>query len=72
MAAYMKMPLGMQVGLGPSDFVLDGDPALPPPEKNGAQSPIFGPCLLWRNGSVEQDATWYGSIGLGPGDIVHN
>jgi len=23
------MPLGMQVGLGPGDFVLDGDPARP-------------------------------------------
>jgi len=25
------MPFGMEVGLGPGDFVLDGDPA--PPEK---------------------------------------
>ena len=24
------MPLGMEVGLGPGDFVLDGDPASPP------------------------------------------
>jgi len=24
------MPLGMEVGLGPGDFVLDGDPAPPP------------------------------------------
>ena len=35
----MKMPLGMEVGLGPGDFVLDGDPA-PPPQK-GAESPNF-------------------------------
>ena len=27
MAAWIKMPLGMEVGLGPGDFVLDGDPA---------------------------------------------
>jgi len=27
------MPLGVEVGLGPGDFVLDGDPA--PPEKKG-------------------------------------
>jgi len=27
MAAYIKMPLGMEVGLGPGDFVLNGDPA---------------------------------------------
>ena len=26
-AAWVKMPLGMEVGLGPSDFVLDGNPA---------------------------------------------
>jgi len=27
MAAWIKMPLGMEVGLSPGDFVLDGDPA---------------------------------------------
>ena len=32
------MPLGIEVGLGPGDFVLDGDPA--PPQKKG-QSPQF-------------------------------
>ena len=30
------MPLGMEVGLGPGDFVLDGDPA---PSPQGAQLP---------------------------------
>jgi len=30
MAARIKMSLGMEVGLGPGDFVLDGDPAPPP------------------------------------------
>jgi len=30
MAAWIKMPLRMEVGLGPGDIVLDGDPALPP------------------------------------------
>ena len=29
MAGWIKMPLGMEVGLGPGDSVLDGDPALP-------------------------------------------
>jgi len=29
MAAQIKMPLGMEVGLGPGDFVLDGDLARP-------------------------------------------
>jgi len=28
-AACIKMPLGMELGLGPGDFVLDGDPAQP-------------------------------------------
>jgi len=27
MIAWIKTPLGMEVGLGPGDFVLDGDPA---------------------------------------------
>jgi len=27
----------------------------------GAQPPpILGPCLLWPNGWMDQDATWYG------------
>jgi len=35
---------------------------LPSPKK-GAQLPplIVGPCLLWPNGWMDQDATWYGS-----------
>jgi len=49
--------LGRKVGLDPRDIVLDGDPA-PPPNK-GAQRPIFGPCLLWPNVCMDQDATWY-------------
>jgi len=57
-AGWIKMPLGMEVGLGPNDFVLNGDPA--PPAKKGAEPPIFGPCLLWSNGWVDQDGTWYG------------
>jgi len=31
------MPLGMEVGLGPGNFVLYGDPA--PPSTNGAEPP---------------------------------
>jgi len=58
MAAWIEMPLGTEVGLDPDDIVLHGDPA-PLPEK-GAQPPIFGPFLLWPNGWMHQDATWYG------------
>ena len=55
---WIKMKLGMQVGLSPGHIVLDGDPALPP-QKKGAQPPLFGPCLLWPNSWMDQDATWY-------------
>ena len=66
------MPLGMhQVGLGPSDIVLDGDPA-PSPQKEGQSPPppIFGLCLY-----SGQTARWTKmplgtEIGLGPGHIM--
>jgi len=43
MVGWTKMPLGMEVGLGPGDFALDGDTPLPP--QKGSPH-IFGPCLL--------------------------
>jgi len=47
------MPLGMEVGLGPGDFVFDGDPATP--RKKGHTHPIFGPWMSvvakWQDGS---------------------
>ena len=61
------MPLGMEVGLDPSDIGLDADPAPP----HGAQPPNFWPmsfvakrldglrCHLVRR-----------EVGLGPGDFV--
>ena len=58
----IKMPLGTEVSYDPGHILLDGDPASP----KGAQPPIFGPCLLWPNGwmdqeaLVDQDTTWYG------------
>ena len=36
----MKLVLGMEVGLSPGDFVLDGDPA-PPHKGGGAPTPIL-------------------------------
>jgi len=56
-AGCIKMPLGMEVGLSPDDFVLDGGPA---PLPKGGGPPIFSPCLLWPNGCMHQDITWYG------------
>ena len=54
----IKIPLGMEVGLSPEDFVLDGDPA--PSPKKGVEPPVFDPCLLWPNGWMDQDGTWHG------------
>ena len=101
-AAWIKMKLGTEVGLGPGDIVSDGVPAPPTqtgtappnfrsmpivakwldgsrchliwrsasaqatlcymgtqltPHKKGVQPPIFGPCLLWQNSWMDQDAT---------------
>jgi len=52
-ARWIKMPLGTEVGFGLDVIVLDGDPA---PLKWGTTSPLFGPCLLLPNGSMDQDA----------------
>jgi len=52
---WIKMKLGMQVGLGPGHIVLDGT-QLPSPK--GAQPPIFGLYLLRSNSWMDQDATW--------------
>ena len=38
-AAWIKMPLGMELGLDPSDIVLDADPA--PPAPKGGRAPNF-------------------------------
>ena len=64
----MKLVLGMEVDLSPGDFVLDEDP-VNFPQKRADPSPIFGPFLLWPNGCMHQDATWY--VGRPqPGDLV--
>ena len=44
MAGWIKMALGMEVGLRPGHIVLDGNLA-PPPQKSG-KPPVFGPFLL--------------------------
>jgi len=53
------MQLGVELGLGPGDFVLDRDPATRSPK--GHSPPIFGPYLLLPNGCMDQDVTWYGA-----------
>ena len=44
MAACIKIPLGMELGLGPGDFVLDGDPVAPSPKGGGP--PNFWPMFI--------------------------
>ena len=56
-AGCIKMPLGNEVGLSPGDFVLDGDSA--PSSQRGRSPQIFGPCLLWPNVRMDEDATWH-------------
>jgi len=61
------MPLGMEVGLGPGDFVLDGDPALPPQK---GRAPKFS-----ANVYCGQTAGWIKmvlgmEVGLSPGDFL--
>jgi len=68
MAGWMKMPLGMEVGIGPGDFVLDGDPALP--SQKGDRAPQFSAHVY-----CGQTAGWIKvalgmEVGLGPGHIV--
>jgi len=42
-AGWIKMPLGMEVGLGPGHIVLDGDPA---PLTKGTQPANFQPMSI--------------------------
>jgi len=57
MAGWIKMPLGREVDLDPGDIMLDRDPA---PLKKGHNIPLFDPFVLWPNGWMDQDASWYG------------
>ena len=62
------MSLGMEVGLGPGDFVLDGDPA--PPPKKGGGAPKFSAHVY-----CDQTAGWMKLVlgmvvGLSLGEFV--
>jgi len=54
-AGWTEMRLGMEVGLGPGDFVLDGDPA-PHPKKGTAITHVHVHCV-----QTDEDSAWYGS-----------
>ena len=63
------MPLG-ELDLSQGDFVLDGDPAPPPPKCGQSPPPIFGLCVLWPKGCIEIWMPLGMDIGLGPGGTV--
>jgi len=52
--AWIKMPLGREVGLGPGDIVLDGDPA--PPKRGQPACPIFGPSIVAKQSPISATA----------------
>ena len=65
------MPLGMEVCIGPGDFVVDGDAAPPPPIKKEAEPPPQFSVHVYCG----QTAGWIKvalgtEMGLGPGNIV--
>jgi len=67
-SGQMPMSLAMEVGLRPSDIVLDADPAPAPPKRG--QSPQFSAHVY-----CGQTAGWIKmalgmEVGLGPGDVV--
>ena len=61
MAGWIKMSLAREVGLSPSDIVLDGYPAPHPPKRDRA--PNFRPMFMWPNGWMMPLGT---EVGLGP------
>jgi len=67
---FIKMPLGMQVGLGPGHIVLDGYPA-PSPQKSGRGTALqfsahvcYGHTAVWIKIPLDTE------VGLGPDHIV--
>ena len=63
------MSLGMEVGLGPGDFVLDGDPA--PLPKRGAEPPKFSAHVYKCGQTAGRMKLVLGmEVGLNPDDFV--
>ena len=69
MAAWIKMPLGMEVEASARRLCVKWGPSSPSQKRGRSPSPIFGPCPLkptagWINMALGTEA------GLGPGHIV--
>jgi len=65
-AAWIKMPLGIEVGLGPGHIVLGGDPA--PPKKGHSPQFLADVCCGQTAGWIKVPLDT--KVGLGPGHIV--
>ena len=62
------MPLGVEVGLGPGDFVFDWDPA--PPRKKGTALAQFLAHICCGQTAVWIKMLLGTEVNLGPGDVV--
>jgi len=69
MAAWIKMPLGMELGLSPGDFVLDGTP-LSLPKKGAEPSPQFSAHFYCGQTAACIKMPLGVEVGLSPGDFV--
>jgi len=66
----MKVVLGMEVGLSPGDFVLDGDTVLPP-QQGAEPPPNFRPISIvpkWLDASRCHALGM--EVGISPGEFV--
>jgi len=64
------MPLGMELGLSPGDFVLDGDPTLPSPESGQSPAPQFSAHFYCGQTAACIKMPLGVEVGLSPGDFV--
>ena len=69
MAGWIKMPLGTEVGLGPGDFVLDGDPTAPTQKGGGAPPQFLAHVHCGQTAGCFKMALGK-EVGLGPGHTV--
>jgi len=77
MAAWIKMSLGMEQ-VSARLLCVRWDFA-PPSPKGGGVPPVFGPCLLWPNGWMDEAGTWHGGrpqpsrlcVRWGPSPTLH-
>ena len=69
MAAWIKVSLGMELSLGPGDFVLNGDPA-PPPQKGGEALPKFSAYVYCGQRAGWMKVVLGMEVGLSQGEFV--